>query len=403
MTDAGLDGHLMHLYDNRSLTFGEIKKIIIDASKASLSQVTEKMDGMNLVFTYDLQDKVVRVARGSSIKSGGMTAADLASKFRGRGQVEAAFNTAYEVLTKALKSLSTDVKRRVFGAAGNVWYSMEIIYVENPNVIQYDSNNIVFHGWPVFEKDTVGNVRLSRDETGVEILTDHLEKMQASIDATGWYVRGPSLVRMQKLSDGSILNDTLIKLNNAMMTGRVKDDDTILQYLKNMYYEEVRMLRLSSQLSAAIVSRCVEEPGCPSLIDIKKMSNKMSHSNIVTFVKSSPAMTKTFMLPIEIAINGFAIEILKGLKSTLVSDSSSEVMRLRSEVQGAIASIEGQGVPADIEKLHRQLQRLGSIDNITSPMEGIVFRYKGNAYKFTGAFAAANQILGLLKYKKDGK
>jgi hypothetical protein len=36
-----------------------------------------------------------------------------------------------------------------------------------------------------------------------------------------------------------------------------------------------------------------------------------------------------------------------------------------------------------------------NVENITSPMEGVVFIYKGNAYKFTGSFAAANQILGL--------
>ena len=32
------------------------------------------------------------------------------------------------------------------------------------------------------------------------------------------------------------------------------------------------------------------------------------------------------------------------------------------------------------------------------PSEGIVFKYKGNTYKFTGAFAPVNQILGLLNF-----
>jgi hypothetical protein len=46
--------------------------------------------------------------------------------------------------------------------------------------------------------------------------------------------------------------------------------------------------------------------------------------------------------------------------------------------------------------------KLKSVENITSPMEGVVFIYKGNAYKFTGSFAAANQILGLFKYGRKG-
>jgi hypothetical protein len=52
--------------------------------------------------------------------------------------------------------------------------------------------------------------------------------------------------------------------------------------------------------------------------------------------------------------------------------------------------------------LSTQMGKLKSVENITSPMEGVVFVYKGNAYKFTGSFAAANQILGLFKYGRKG-
>ena len=32
------------------------------------------------------------------------------------------------------------------------------------------------------------------------------------------------------------------------------------------------------------------------------------------------------------------------------------------------------------------------------PSEGLVFKYKGKIYKFTGAFAPINQILGSLRF-----
>ena len=32
------------------------------------------------------------------------------------------------------------------------------------------------------------------------------------------------------------------------------------------------------------------------------------------------------------------------------------------------------------------------------PSEGIVFKYKGKTYKFTGAFAPVNQITGLMSF-----
>lgn len=401
--DSGLNGHLMHLYDNRDLTFGEIKSILIDASKASLEQVTEKMDGMNLVFTYDLSEDAVKVSRGSEIKFGGMTAEDLAEKFKGRGQIEAAFKTAYRVVAGALTTVPDKVKAAVFGPAGNRWYSMEIIYAENPNVIQYDSNNVVFHGWPVFDRSPTGVVKFVSNDSGIETLAKYISKMQKAVEDTGWHVKGPTFVRMQKLTDGTILNDTLIKLNLAMSEAGVTDADNIRQYLKNRFEDEVSMLRLSPRISAAVVARCVEEPGCPTLTDIKKTSDKMAHGNITSFVKNSPAMTKTFMLPLEVAINGFAVELLRGLKSELVGDSGGEVQRLRDEVDRVIKSVEETGDPGELEILKRQMKRLGSVDNITSPVEGVVFRYKGNAYKFTGAFSAMNQILGIVKYKRRGK
>ena len=48
--------------------------------------------------------------------------------------------------------------------------------------------------------------------------------------------------------------------------------------------------------------------------------------------------------------------------------------------------------------MNRELSRLRGIDNITSSMEGIAFKYKGKLYKLTGAFAPINQILGIQKY-----
>jgi hypothetical protein len=40
---------------------------------------------------------------------------------------------------------------------------------------------------------------------------------------------------------------------------------------------------------------------------------------------------------------------------------------------------------------------LGGVDKIV-PNEGIVFVYKGNTLKLTGAFSPLNQLLGLMYY-----
>ena len=53
-----------------------------------------------------------------------------------------------------------------------------------------------------------------------------------------------------------------------------------------------------------------------------------------------------------------------------------------------------------LEKLKIQIEKLEAIGGSSAivPSEGVVFKYKGNIYKFTGAFAPVNQILGSLRF-----
>ena len=59
--------------------------------------------------------------------------------------------------------------------------------------------------------------------------------------------------------------------------------------------------------------------------------------------------------------------------------------------------------PDNVEKLNKlklQIEKLEAIGGSSAivPSEGLVFKYKGNIYKFTGAFAPINQILGSLRF-----
>ena len=400
---GGLVGHLMHLYDNRDLTFGEIKKILRQAATGRLEKVSEKMDGMNLVFSYDVSTEQIRVTRGSDVSKGGMDAAALAAKFAGRGSVEEAFTNAFKVLQGAVGSLPGKVKEKIFGPSVNRWYSIEVIYTNNPNVINYDSNNIVFHGWPVFKRTKTGGVEMSEDDvSGVDTLAQHIDRMQASISQTGWRVKGPSLIRMNNLSNGTIFTTTAVKIDEAAASAGVGDSDTIGDYLRLLIKADVDALGLPPKVANMLMARVFEEPDAPTVVDIKKVADKSLHKTISDFVKESGSLFKQYVMPIELAINDFAVELLKGLNSTLIDDSGREVARLRGEVQTAINAIETSGNEGAMSILKQQMEKLKDVSNITSPMEGVVFIYKGNAYKFTGSFAAANQILGLFKYGRKG-
>lgn len=403
LTEGGAAGHLQHLYDNLDLTFGEVKEVIKNASEGKLEKASEKLDGMNLVFTFDVSEGRLKAARtGSDIKGGGMDAAALAKKFFGRGNVELAFNTAFKVLNEALAALPDKVKAKVFGPRGNRWYSLEIIYAPDPNTISYDSNNVVFHGWPIFDVKRDGSVEASDDDSGVSILSSKIDQMQKAISMKDWRVRGPSLLNLKKLSDGSIAARAISQIDAAMSNARVNDGNTIYDYLRVLMSEEVADLGLPPKVAKSVVERAITAPGAPGVPELKKMVPKEQQAAVADFIKASEPLMKRMVLPIEKAIGDFAVEVLRGVNSTLIARSDEEVERLRAQVTKAIRAIEASGNQAAMDILQKEMARLGSVENISAAMEGMVFFYKGQAYKFTGAFAPAHQILSLFKYGKKG-
>lgn len=403
LAEGGAVGHLRHLYDNRDMTFGELKDILSAAAEGKLERVTEKLDGMNMVFTFDMQQGALKVARsGGEIKGGGLDATALAAKFKDRGNITDAFNGAFKVLHEAMAAVPDEVKAKVFGKAGTTWYSIEVIYSSNPNVINYDANWVVFHSSPVFQVKASGEVDKRDDAPGVKLLERHVDQMQAALTQRSWRVRGPAVLLLKKLSDGSVIRNAVSAIDKAQAVAQVHDDGTIGDYLRALVSEEVADLGLDEKASQAVTERCLGSEGAPGLPVIKKMVDPGDYPAIQKFVNASPALLKRAIEPIEMAVHQFAIEVLRGLHSVLVGNHEAEVQRLRSQVAAAVKAIESSGNVQAMDVLQKQMQKLGSLENIAAAMEGIVFIYKGNAYKFTGSFAPANQILGLFKYGRGG-
>lgn len=395
---GGAAGHLQHLYEDRDLTFKDLKKILSDASQGNLEEVTEKFDGMNIMFSWEYSTNALRVARSDGdIKRGGMNAKQLSEKFKGRGQLSEAFNNAYKVLRGTLSTLSQHDKKSIFGTNKNRWYSVEVIYAENPNVINYDCNALTFHSWPVKSLNSNRVVVVEAPEAA-DTLIKNVDKMQKSLVQSTWKVSGPFILKLKRLSDGTSLKEAVNTVNAAMMRAGVSDRNTLGDYLRSLLEESVLDLMLTPKVSEMVVSRCMEDSFAPSLIDIKKLVEKNEYVAIRQFVENCPSLFREYLQPIKHAINVLATEMLEGLKSSLISNGEQEISRIRQTVSSKISEITALGDKKTSHLLEEHLHSLGSIDRIVTPVEGVVFVYKGRTYKFTGSFSAVNQILGLTRY-----
>jgi hypothetical protein len=109
---------------------------------------------------------------------------------------------------------------------------------------------------------------------------------------------------------------------------------------------------------------------------------------------------KQNMKPFEVLFFDVGAEILKNISGYIAASPKKAVQKIRKDVINAIKIVKSGGDIKKIQTLKHQLDKLEKIGGLSSivPSEGIVFKYKGNTYKFTGAFAPVNQILGLLNF-----
>ena len=109
---------------------------------------------------------------------------------------------------------------------------------------------------------------------------------------------------------------------------------------------------------------------------------------------------KENMKPFEELFFEVGAEILKNVKGFLAANPDKAVQGIRKRLDKAISNVRKGGDLKKLNTLKLQLDKLNAIGGTKSivPSEGIVFKYNGKTYKFTGAFAPINQITGLISF-----
>ncbi len=109
---------------------------------------------------------------------------------------------------------------------------------------------------------------------------------------------------------------------------------------------------------------------------------------------------KDNMKPFEILFFDVGAQILKNVEGYMSVSPDKAIQSMRKGISKAISDVKSGGDIKKMNKLKAQLEKLEAIGGMDAivPSEGIVFKYQGNTYKFTGAFAPVNQIMGLITF-----
>ena len=418
LTEGGAAGHMQHPWDSHDLTFGDMKTIVLRGLVGELNieeAVTEKTDGQNIQVTW--KNGQIGFARNKGTVVNPMTTAELQAKFDNRGPISEAFGNAGEDLTEAFSRVPQDQLNQVF-KNGRVFANMEIIYPATRNVIAYEVAVLQFHN--LVEYDDVGNI-IETDAAGGALIqrvvteaNKDLQKKDTSgnpIYGSGFQIIPPQQIKLGRVDNfkdqEAALNKEIDQLRN---TYGLQDTDLVTDYHKawwaNIIKQKAQELsyELPEQVLNVLIYRWAFFNKETSLTVLKKLITSPEFLAWVLEMDKGEfkRLYKENMEPFESIFLRLGVIVLQNAQNFLAMNPSQAVQQIKSELAELIRELQQSDDVKTLAKLKIELQRIEKLGgfNAIVPSEGIVFVYKGQTFKLTGAFAPVNQILGVLKYSR---
>ena len=423
LTEGGAAGHMAHPYDDHGLTFGDMKEIVARALEGRLDieeAVTEKTDGQNIYVTW--KNGQPGFARGSGTIINPMTTSEIIADFQRKQQkaiaekgaaagenyqpVVDAYQACAEDLTSALTKLKPQQLQQIF-KDGRVFANMEIIFPATKNVISYDKAHLQFHN--LVEYDEAGNV-IQTDLTGGNMLQGVIRDANADMQKTFSFIPSQQ-IKIGRVADFEDQQAAFFNEIDQLRTRyNLKDTDQVTEYHRAWWADVIRSKaqQLGYDIPDDVLNALIYRWGFfNKSTNISILKKQIDNLEFVTWMtefdkKEFKQYYKQNMEPFESIFLRLGAVILRNAENFLAANPSKAVQEIKQEIAQLIKEFQTSTNTDSIKKLEyelRRIEKLGGFDAIV-PVEGVVFVYKGNTYKLTGAFAPVNQILGVLKYAR---
>ena len=409
LLEGGAYGHLNHPFDDKNLTFSDFKTLIINTLQGKLDKegaVTEKTDGQNIMISWK-NNKLIAARNKGHIKNHGANAPDISgiqSMFAGRGDIEKAFVFAMRDLQKAIGKLSDKQKDKIFDE-GKKFMSLEVIYPKTVNVIPYDKSLLQFHG--TIEYDTDGSP-IGEDRGSARMLAGMIKQINQDIQKA-FKIEKPFISKLPQVKDFSRRQKYFLgKLNRLQKQFALRGTDTLADYHQAYWTEFIfnaakqYKYNIPNNVLGKLTKRWAFLDKSYRIPDIRR---EIPNKNFLNWVLRTDktdlqGLQKKHIRDWEVLFFELGAEILSNLSDFIAANPDKSAQKIRKDLSKAISKVKTSKDPKVINTLKTQLDRLKAIGGLKAvvPTEGITFVFKGKLYKYTGAFAPANQILGMLKF-----
>ena len=399
LNEGGAYGHMNHPFDTEiNLTFGQLKDIVNRALEGNLEFTREKTDGQALAVSW-VGGRLVAARNKGHLKNKGENALDIkavADKFKGRGELEKAYNFAMKDMSDSIKSLSSKQREKVF-KGGSCFMNLEVIYPTSVNVIPYGQPLLVFHGTMEYNDD---GIAIGENADAGRVLAGMIKQINKDVQ-DNYTIQGPPVIKLPKSQQlSSKKGKYTSQISKLQKEFSLNDSAGVSEYHQawwSQWVDKNSPSSLDNKTKMGLVKRWAFYDKSFRL-DKKNFSDEKTLEWAKKIDKNDQVkISKTNIMKFENIFLGVGADVLEFTSSVLTVNPDEAVRSIKKRIDKTIKDVKKSGDPKKIEKLKLELQRLKAIGGPSKivPNEGIVFQYKGNTFKLTGAFASVNQLLGI--------
>ena len=385
--EGGAAGHMAHPYDYAEFTLRELKGLIRNLFSGKIEDVTEKIDGTNIVATMNNDGEVVFIRNKGDLNSqkGGMSIQDMANKWADNPGVAKTFLSAGATLTKVLGKVGKDF----FNPDENtrIAANCECVIAGKTNIMPYASSQVDIHDLFIYKKQDDGKWE------HVETTKKDINRLQdACQDIDGAQLTPQILIKTTEES-GKILVDFIKELDHIFKEAGCKEMSTIDDWKRARY----KMFAPDwTNGDDVLYDRWFNGVKTVNL----KMLKQQYGDNITEYDKKDyKNLIRDVMEPLDTFFGKLGNAVIKQCEGIINAGLENEtITQLKNDIEDITKEVRANGTEELNDKLTYQLNRLAKLGNEINPVEGIVFRYKGKLMKCVGSFASCNQILGSIKF-----
>ena len=421
MNETAAAGRIDHPYDDNDLTFGEIKEMIMSLFSGKITDIEEKIDGINILASVDSNGNVIFARNKTQLLNTPMLADDIKNNSKWNEKTKQSFINGVNTITKVFNNIKDKISYfnyddKADGVKYRNWISIEIVDHSNMNVIPYVDNFVSFHKKII----TVCTKYYPKEDYSKSVFADpnidtDTYKLEQAIKETNLKddefkaAITPKMIFRNVGNSNMIAGENINELIDLMDEYDLSDHNTVAEFkyksflkyiinnkpVKNLTRDEMEKLasRWSGIRNVNINDFRVK--------DDANGANKIMIRNIREFEKNGlTALRRRIMMPLDRFFINLGNDVLKLFKGGKNDGNETKVIeQIRRSISDAIAAIQETGNTKALDKLEYLLFRLGDTIDINAS-EGIVFKYHGRFYKLTGTFAVLNQIMDV-KRKAD--